>query len=99
MGFSLLLWSEDPVGLCWSPVIWNGSQIVDSLPPRLRLAIFSQALLDWPSCPWAAWHRTILGPFDAPFLEVTREKIEQAAKIYSQHFGDGTNDNPVAWPE
>ncbi|CAK9044134.1 Nicotinamide phosphoribosyltransferase (NAmPRTase) (Nampt) (Pre-B-cell colony-enhancing factor 1 homolog) (PBEF) (Visfatin) [Durusdinium trenchii] len=25
---------------------------------------------------------------------VTREKIEQAAKIYSQHFGDGTNDNP-----
>eukprot|EP00913_Durusdinium_trenchii_P018535 g17417.t1 len=60
----------------------------------LWLAIFSQALLDWPSCPWAAWHRTILGPFDAPFLEVTREKIEQAAKIYSQHFGDGTNDNP-----
>jgi len=25
---------------------------------------------------------------------VTREKIEQAAKMYAQHFGDGTNDNP-----
>ena len=26
---------------------------------------------------------------------MTREKIEQAAKMYAQHFGDGTNDNPV----
>lgn len=25
---------------------------------------------------------------------VTREKIDQAAKMYAQHFGDGTSDNP-----
>jgi hypothetical protein len=29
---------------------------------------------------------------------VTREKIDQAAKMYAQHFGDGTSDNPVRGP-
>ena len=27
--------------------------------------------------------------------QVTREKIDQAAKMYAEHFGDGTSDNPV----
>lgn len=29
---------------------------------------------------------------------MTREKIDQAAKMYAQHFGDGTSDNPVRGP-
>lgn len=32
--------------------------------------------------------RYLLGPV------VTKEKIDEAAAIYSEHFGDGVNDNP-----
>ena len=62
----------------------------------LRLTVFSEALLDRPSrldlsaCDWCP---SVLALVWIP--EVTREKIDQAAKMYAEHFGDGTSDNPV----